>query len=231
MKLKCVVVEDEKIAREGICDYIEKTAFLELVDSFDNSSAAFDFIKNQHVDILFLDIEMAGMSGMELAKRLSNSAPAIIFTTAYSEYALEGYKVNSIGYLLKPIFFEDFTEAVNKAKVLFEKQLYPPQRYIHVKSERETIKIATDNILFIRSLQNYVVIHTNDETIMALQTLKSISHELPDNFIQTHRSYIVNAKQIERLSGYNIQIGDFTIPISQRMSAEVKERIMKFFVP
>jgi DNA-binding LytR/AlgR family response regulator len=230
MKLKCIVVEDEKIAREGICGYIEQTFFLKLIDSFDNSNSAFEFIKNNHVDILFLDIEMTGMSGMELAKRLVTPAPAVIFTTAYSEYALEGYKVNSIGYLLKPIFFEDFIEVVNKAKVLFKEQIYPVKTYIHVKSEREYIKISTNDIHFIRSLQNYVVIHTDQETIMTLQTLKSISEELPDNFVQTHRSYIVNAKRIERMSGCKIQVGKFQIPISQRMSTESKEKIKRFIV-
>ena len=152
----------------------------------------------------------------------------IIFTTAYSEYALEGYQVNSVGYLVKPVFFEDFEKAVVKARTFFERKYPAGKTCLHIKAGNEDLKICTDDILYIKSLQNYVVIQLTQKSIISLQTLKKISTLLPDHFVQVHRSYLINMEKADKISGYEIQVGSHRIPVAQRMKNDVLKKFTRY---
>jgi DNA-binding LytR/AlgR family response regulator len=231
IKIKCIVVEDERVAREGLQSYIEQYDFLELAGCFSNAFDALEFLKNETVSLMFLDIEMPGLKGIEMAKKLDGLLPLIIFTTAYAQYALEGYRVNAIDYLVKPIFPEDFNRSVQKAKNFFgyiEKDTTPesPEKLL-IKSEGEWLRIAPEDILFLKSIQNYVIIHLkNVKPRMVLQPLKEICALLPSFFIQTHRSYMVNMTYVKKVSDTAISIQEFVIPLSRSRKKEVTEAFL-----
>ncbi len=224
MEIRCIIIEDERIAREGIADYISRFDFLTLAGSFDNATEGLTYIHETRPDLLFLDIHMPGMNGLELAHQLTGHDTMIIFTTAYSEYALEGYQVNSVGYLVKPVFFEDFEKAVLKARTFFERKHPAGKTWLHIKADNEDLKICTDDILYVKSLQNYVVIQLVQKSIITLLTLKKISTLLPDHFVQVHRSYLINMEKADKISGYEIQVGAHRIPVSQRMKNDVLKK-------
>lgn len=231
MKIRCIIVEDERMAREGLQSYIEQYDFLQLVQSFSNASDALGFLKEKTIQLLFLDIEMPGMKGIEMAKQLNGMFPMIVFTTAYPQYALEAHDVNAIGYLVKPIFPEDFRRVVRKIRSFFgymEKDSTGSSEQIIIKCEREWLRIVPDDILYMKSMQNYVVIYLDsNKPQMVLQPLKDIRSLLPFYFIQTHRSYIVNLKRVEKVSDLNIYIGHISIPMSRTRKKEVTEAFLK----
>ncbi len=227
-QIQCVIVEDERIAREGIAGYIGQFDFLTLIGSFDNAEEGLRFIQRHPVDLLFLDIQMKGMTGLELARNLPTRQTMIIFTTAYSEYALEGYEVNSVGYLVKPVFFEDFEKAVLKVRSLFERNPGDSTTYLHIKADRESHKIRASDILFIKSMQNYIVVQLAQTSIISLQTLKSVSDKLPDSFVRVHRSYIVNLEKTDRMNASEALVGGHLIPVSQRVKNEALKRFAAY---
>lgn len=227
MTIKCIVVEDERIAREGLQSYIEKYGFLELVGSFSNATDALQFLKEQEICLIFLDIELPGIKGIEMAKQIGEKQHLIIFTTAYAQYALEGYKVNAIDYLVKPIFPEDFHRAVSKARHFFgyrERDATSANKELVIKSDGEWLRIAPSEIQFLKSMQNYVLIYLNNsKPRMVLQALKELIALLPPFFTQTHRSYVVNLHAIQTVSDDSLRIHDYTIPLSRsRKSAVTK---------
>ncbi|AEI48714.1 LytR/AlgR family response regulator transcription factor [Runella slithyformis] len=236
MTLTCVVVEDEPLARNLLEQYILKVSHLQLVKSFANPLAALDFLRNNSVDILFSDIQMPEITGISLLKILPKK-PLVILTTAYSEYAIEGYELDVLDYLLKPITLERFLKAVEKAtqrlsaapSLPASETLMPAdpvQASIFVKDGTKLVKIRLNEILYIEGLKDYVAIYTKDKKVVTLQTLKSLEVQLtPHQFLRVHNSYIVSFEAIDSIDKEKIQIGKVWIPISDTYRKTVKEFI------
>lgn len=203
IKIKCLAVDDEPYALMQIVDFIEKTPYLELIDKSSNAFSAMEVLANNEVDLIFLDINLPELSGIELAKTISEKTK-IIFTTAYSEYAVESYKTDAIDYLLKPITQEDFLRATNKALKLFQgKEPVNTNNdlqkdHFFVKSKGQFVKVNLQDIQYIESLSEYVNIYFTDQSsIKTLMSLKELETKLPkDVFMRVHRSFIVNLEKI-----------------------------------
>lgn len=229
MKIKCVIVEDEPFALRLVQEYVEKTEELDLLQAFSNPIEGLDFIQSHQVDLVLLDINMPDLNGMELSKVISDNTK-IIFTTAYSEYAVESYKVKAVDYLLKPFNYEEFYQAVKKAVNHFD--LLNNQKNegdcIYVRADHKQYKVLLDKILFVENLKNYVIFRLEDSSkIMALMSLKSLEDSLPDNFSKVHRSFIVNVNFVDALETNHLMIRNNQIPISDSHKKEFKNRMMK----
>lgn len=222
MTLNCWIVDDEPLALSLIESYVEKTPFLKLTGKFSNAVSAMNRITEEQVDVLFLDIQMPEVNGMEFARVLSDKTQ-LIFTTAFSEYAVEGYKVNAIDYLLKPFSYSEFLMAAKKALNRFEADALVHQATqkedatgIFVKSDYKLIHVMFDDILYIEGLKDYVKIYTAKETkpILSLLSMKSLDEDLPSSqFVRVHRSYIVQINKIESIKKNRIIINNKEIPI------------------
>lgn len=222
-KIKCLVVDDEELARTLIESYIAKLDFLELAGSVEGPVEAISLMRNTSVDLLFLDIQMPEIKGTAFAKMISEDTK-IIFTTAYSEYALEGYELNALDYLLKPITFERFIKAVNKAKITGERKTN--EETLTVKSGYNLHKLKFGDIGYIVSDSEYVHYHTVDKKIMSNQSLKALERLLPSAlFIRVHRSYIVNRHWVTGLKGRDLLLGDVQIPVSDSYLEKVKKEL------
>jgi DNA-binding LytR/AlgR family response regulator len=225
MKLKCIAIDDEPLALEIISDYVSKVPFLEMVKMFDNGLESIDYIKTNSVDLMFLDIQMESLTGIQLVQALSNK-PEVIFTTAHSSYALEGFDLDAIDYLLKPISFERFVKAVdkvyNKLRPAPEYKTYsevtisnPSEKYFFVKTENRLQKLFFNDILYIEGQGDYLRIISKDVKIMTLQNFKTLESILPaGNFIRVHKSYMVAINKIDSVSRNRISIGSAIIPVS-----------------
>lgn len=244
MKLTCIVVDDEPLARNLLTEHIRKIPYLELKAAFGNPLEALDFLRENKVDILFLDIQMPELTGISLLKILQNK-PAVILTTAYSEYAIESYELDVTDYLLKPITFERFLKAVEKAN----KKLTTPQNkeseptreegqseqvvdiksnFIFVKDGRKLVKIDLHAVQFIEGLKDYVRIHTPHRNITTLQRMKNLEEQLPEKqFIRVHHSYIVAVAWIDEIERERIFIGKHIIPVSDTYRKPFQEFIEK----
>ncbi len=221
--IQCIVIDDEELARTLLRSYIDKVDFLELVADFENPIDAMQILKSSHIDIVFLDIQMPELKGTEFAKMI-DAKTKVIFTTAYSEYALEGFELNALDYLLKPISFERFLQAVNKHK----KDEDLSDETITVKSGYDLFKLKFEDILYIESDSEYVNFHTSGKKIMSYQTLKSLEKTLPKSlFMRVHRSYIVNKHKVSGLKGKDLLISDVVIPVSDRYFTTVKTELFK----
>jgi DNA-binding LytR/AlgR family response regulator len=228
-----MIIDDEPLARKGLKEYIADAGFLELVAEFDNALKATDMLNKGEVQLLFLDIQMPKITGLEFFKTLQQPPP-VIFTTAYPQFALDGFEVNALDYLVKPVSFERFLKAAMKAKEYYEireKNLPaaagPAADYFFIKADNKLIKLFFDDILFAEALQNYVVIYTADKKYITYLTFKSVEDYLPaDKFIKTHKSYIVAASKIDSIEGNDIRIGQHHIPISRNLKDEVMEKLV-----
>ena len=225
--IKCIVVDDEELARGLLKAYIERLDFLKLVAEVANPLDALNIMKSERVDLLFLDIQMPEIKGTDLAKLVPNHTQ-VIFTTAYSEYALEGFELSALDYLLKPISFERFLSAVNKAKP--NKEVYTKDKdsadSITIKSGYDLHKLKYEDILYIESDSEYVNFYLGDKKFMSLQSLKKLIELLPtDQFMRVHRSFIVNRKKVTSLKGRDIYIGNKEIPVSAQYFDAVKEEL------
>ena len=219
--IKCIVIDDEELARALLKSYIDKVDFLELIADFENPIDAIQLLKGSDIDIIVLDIQMPELKGTEFAKMI-NSETRVIFTTAYSEYALEGYELNALDYLLKPIAFERFMQAVNKYKQV-ETAI---DDSITVKSGYDLHKLKYNDILYVESDSEYVNFYTADKKIMSYQTLKSLEKTLPTStFMRVHRSYIVNKQKVSALKGRDLLIADVKIPVSDSYFEAVKTEL------
>ena len=224
-QLKCLVVDDEELARILLKTYIQKTDNLALIGTTENPLEALELLDNQEVDLLFLDVQMPELSGIEMAK-LVNPKTRIIFTTAYSEYAMTGFDLNVLDYLLKPITFERFQQAIEKAKDYF--QISNQEETIIIKSGYDLHKIRLDEILFIEGSSEYVIFQTLSKRIMSYQTLKSLELSLPNQqFMRVHRSYIVNKMKVNALKNKELLIGNFKIPVSETYLEEVRKYLLE----
>ena len=219
--IKCIVIDDEELARALLKSYIDKVDFLELIADFENPIDAIQLLKGFDIDIIFLDIQMPELKGTEFAKMI-NSETRVIFTTAYSEYALEGYELNALDYLLKPIAFERFLQAVNK----YKQEETAIDDSITVKSGYDLHKLKYNDILYVESDSEYVNFYTADKKIMSYQTLKSLEKTLPTStFMRVHRSYIVNKQKVSALKGRDLLIADVKIPVSDSYFEAVKTEL------
>jgi len=235
MSINCIVVDDEAIARKGIERYIKELDFLDLKGVCKNAMQANTLLKEYDIDLIFLDIEMPMISGIDFLKSLKN-APKVIFTTAYSEHAIDSFEFDVIDYLIKPISFEKFLQAANKAYRLIiqenkvedtPNQPEPTEDYIFVKVDKQLIKVSFSEILYIQGMQNYVTIYTKTDKLLTLVPLKKIHEMLPGNyFVQTHKSYIVSVKQVEAIMGNMIMIEKHSIPISRNFKDEVMKALV-----
>lgn len=228
MNIKCILTDDEPIARKGLKEYIQKIDFLTLAGECEDAFQLNSLLKTTPADLLFLDVEMPDLTGIDYLSTLQNP-PKVILTTAYEQYALKGYELNVVDYLLKPIPFERFLKAVNKVHDLMQKEAgtETEDEYIFVKSDKLFRKILLKEILFLESMENYVVIHTTAGKEIIYITLKNILSQLPEGtFLQVHRSYIVNVKQIKAIEGNLLHIGKSKIPVARNLREVVLPQIL-----
>jgi two-component system, LytTR family, response regulator len=227
MKISCLIADDEPLAVQLLEDYIRHADGLQLVHTCYNAVEAHVFLKQQPVDLLFLDINMPKLTGMELTSLLS-PAQKIIFTTAYSEYAVESYEKNAVDYLLKPISFERFMKAVVKAeKLLAEPVADTPVSSTSnfVKSGKAIININFEKVIFIEGMKDYVAFHTTEEKIVVYKRMKELEETLPANFIRIHHSYFINTQHISRVEDNQVFTASHQIPISEKYRESFLRRI------
>ncbi|MBQ4162180.1 MAG: response regulator transcription factor [Parabacteroides sp.] len=226
--LTCIIIDDEPLAISLLESYVNKTPFLTLIGKFNNALNALPTLNNQPVDLLFLDIQMPDVNGMEFSRILKTDV-RIIFTTAFAQYALESYKVNALDYLLKPISYPDFLKAANKALQWFEltHTIENETESIFIKTEYKLVQVELRKILYIEGLKDYVKIYIENEPhpILSLMSMKSLEETLPKNrFIRVHRSFIVQPEKIKVIERNRIIFGKEYIPISDNY----KQKFMEF---
>lgn len=215
--IKAIIVDDEPLALDVLQTYIEQLPDIDLIGRCNNAIEANAFLTNNEVDLIFLDIEMPKLSGLDFLKILENP-PFVVITTAYPNYAVEGFELNVVDYLLKPISLERFMKCVNKVRAKVKRRVESPavseggnnsEDFIFVKSDKKFIRIHYSDIKYIEGLKDYVIIKTQEGRIIALQTMKSLELKLPsDSFIRVHRSYIVNINCIDAVVGNTIEINE-----------------------
>jgi len=239
MKLKCLIVDDESLALDILENYINRLDNLELVGRCENAVEAYNLLQKQIIDLLFLDIQMPKLTGIDFLKSLPN-APKVVFTTAYRDYALEGYELNVLDYLLKPISFERFLKAVNK---MYEYQATPESQsivtqvaatndyqdvFVYLKADKKMIKVLLKDILYIESLKDYVRVKTTQKEIVTYQKISYLEEKLPSEmFVRVHRSFIVSLPQVVSFSATVVGVGEYEIPIGRNYKNEVLKILNK----
>jgi DNA-binding LytR/AlgR family response regulator len=234
MNLTCIIIDDEPLSRKGLKEYVLDTDFLTLAGEFENPLKAMDVLLQKTVHLMFLDIQMPKLNGVEFIKSLQHP-PLVIFTTAYPQYALDGFDVNAVDYLLKPFSFERFLKAAMKARSLltgYTVQKEPLQAespsHFFIKVDSKLIKIRFDEIIFVEALQNYVAIHTVTKKYVTYLTLKNLEEQLPaGNFVKIHKSYIIAIARVDSIEGNEVKMGSHSLPISRTGKEEVLERILQ----
>src|SRR6478672_5899633 len=224
MKLNCIIVDDEPVARNLLEEYIKDIDFFQLIGKAENPLKANVLLNNNKIDLMFLDINMPKMSGIEFL-RTSTTLPLTILTTAYTEYAIEGFELDVLDYLVKPFSFERFLKACNKAKEYFElqssftdKKTTENASYFFVKCDGKIEKIFYDELLYVEAMLNYVILHTETRKMIVYLTVKGISEQLPvGKFLKVHKSYIVNTSKIKNIEGNEINLGSAKVTISQNL--------------
>lgn len=229
--IKCLVIDDEPLAIDVLEDFIAKVPFLNLVKGCTSAMEAIEVLHQEDIQLLFLDIQMPQVSGVQFLKSL-DYRPKVIFTTAYSDYALEGFNLDAVDYLLKPFTFERFLKAVNKAYQQITLQhkgseVASDKDYMFVKSGYDTVKVKFDEILYIEGLKDYVKIHTTGKTVIALMSMKALEETLPDNFIRVHRSYIIDFERVSMVQKRKVFIDKVEIPIGEVYRDAFMERISR----
>ena len=231
--IKCIIVDDEHVAREILENHLSKISSIDVVASCKNALEAFNTINTEKVDLIFLDINMPEISGLSFAKSINKNIK-IIFTTAYREYAIDGFDLQAVDYLLKPISFERLLQAINKyldenppiKEDYTEEITSEKSNFIFVRSDRKMIKINFCDINYIESLSDYIKIHLTDKTIITRETISNIEVMLPQkDFIRTHRSFIVSLACIESFTNEYVDINTNEIPISRSYKKEVLQRL------
>ena len=238
MKIRCVIVDDEPLALDVLEAYIDKIEDLELLARVDNAIEAFNLLNREQVDLLFLDIQMPKLTGIDLLKNITHP-PSVIFTTAYRDYALEGYELDVVDYLLKPISFDRFLRAINKvyqintpasisAPVSTPPVLTPDvstgysDAFIYLKADKKMVKILLKEILYIESLKDYIRVKTRSKSVTAYQRISYMEEKLPeDKFMRIHRSYIIALDKVDAYSTPAVEIGEMEIPIGRNYRSAV----------
>lgn len=240
-RLRCLIVDDEPIARDYLSDYVQKMPQLELVGTCSQAETAYQMISDSCIDLVFLDIYMPGMTGIELLRSMTMPCkPEVILTTAYSDYALEGYELDIVDYLLKPIAFERFSQAVGKAERLLnlkrmsEVEISSPvaptineQRdFLFVKAGYKSLKVNFSEIVCVEGMKEYVVIHTKDKKYTKLDRMKNLENLLVGNgFLRIHKSYIVSINAIKAIYGNVVEVGERELPIGRNFKATIEKAL------
>ena len=222
MKLTCIIIDDEPLARQGLELLIKEIDFLDLKGQFSNAIKANNFLSEEAVDLIFLDIQMPGLTGLEFAASLKSDS-FIVFTTAYPQYALEGFELNALDYLVKPIRPNRFLQTINKAKELFDiyqksevSETTISNEFIYVKSSRTYVRIFLKDILYIQGMKDYVMLFTKTDKVMTAMNVKTIYDQLPqDVFARISKSHIINVNYIDQVEQECIQIADNTLPLGK----------------
>ncbi|MBS1530697.1 MAG: response regulator transcription factor [Bacteroidetes bacterium] len=233
MILNCVIIDDEPIARKLLQEYIEETDFLRLVGTAENPLKIAGLIQEHQADLVFLDINMPKMTGLEFLRSAKN-LPMVIMTTAYGQYALEGFELDVIDYLVKPFSLERFLKACHKAhefKLLRSRKQLPDKagdEYFFVKSNGKIERVAFDDLIYVEALTNYVTLHTVNGKLVTYLTIKGLMESLPaGKFIQVHKSFIINTDKVKTIDGNTINLPNASITIGQSFRDEVMKRILK----
>jgi DNA-binding LytR/AlgR family response regulator len=231
-KIKAIIVEDEPLARSGLESYVNDIDFIELCALCENAMEANNAINKFQPELMFLDIQMPRLTGIDLLKSLSKP-PMVIFTTAYPNYALQGFELDVVDYLVKPYPFERFLKAVNKARDLFllrndkSETTEKSSGYFFIKTDNKLERVTFADIDYIEAMENYVVIRTHDQKLITMNTMKSMEDSLPENhFIRIHKSFIVNQEKVKSIEGNELKVGNAKLPISRQKKQEVLERIV-----
>ncbi|MEQ1584625.1 MAG: LytTR family DNA-binding domain-containing protein [Cyclobacteriaceae bacterium] len=229
MKLRCLVIDDEPIARKGLEEYVADVPYLQHMGSFENAVEAASYLSKHPIDLIVLDIRMPKLSGIDFLKSLMEP-PLVILATAYPDYALESYSLDVIDYLLKPIAFERFLKATQKAfdfQLLKQQGIEKRPDYFFIKVNHQFEKISYADILYIEAMQNYCIVHTPDKKLITYLTLTHMQEKLPANrFMKVHKSYIIALEKIQALDGNILVIGSGRIPISRTFKNDFMNRIM-----
>lgn len=242
MILNCIAVDDEPLALGLIVSFIEQTPFLKLAGSFSSGIKALEILNDQAIDLVFLDIQMPDLTGIQLARildgKLSISKPRVIFTTAFNNYAIEGYKVDALDYLLKPFDYEEFLKAAGKALSYAEKLSHvadpttaEQEDYLFLKVEYQLVRVAIKDILYIEGLKDYVKVYLDhvDKPILTLTSLKTLAHKLSTaKFMRVHRSYIVQLEKITSVSRNALNIGEVNITVGEQYKEGFNEYLSKW---
>jgi two-component system, LytTR family, response regulator LytT len=238
MQITTIAIDDEPLALQLVESYVRKTPFLNLVASFDNPLDASEFMTKNEVQLLLLDIQMPDLTGVEFVRTLANP-PKIVFTTAFEKYALDGFKLNAVDYLLKPFSYEEFLKAMNKVRHLVELE-NPPythiesgSQFLFLKSEHKVRRVNYNDILYIEGLKDYikVYIHNEEKPILSLSSMKAVEQKLPsDQFMRIHRSYIVNLSRVNTVERLRIVFGKTYIPIGDQYKERFQEYLDKNFL-
>lgn len=232
--INCIIIDDEPLACKGLKEYIEQIDFLDLKGVYTSALSAMSKADLQNIELIFLDIEMAGLSGLGFYRSLQHP-PQVIFTTAYPQYALQGFDVNALDYLVKPISFDRFIKAALKAKEYFDvrlkKQAEAPKEsadYFYIKTDNRLEKIFLNDIYFAEALQNYVCIHTKEKKFITYLTFKALEEYLPtDKFLKIHKSFIVALSKVDSIEAGHINVLNQKLPVSRSLKTEVIEKLVQ----
>jgi DNA-binding LytR/AlgR family response regulator len=240
MKLRCIVIDDEYPARVLLKDYIDNLPQLDLINSFKNPLEAMETLSSENTDLIFLDIQMPGLTGIEFLKSMRRIKPMVIFTTAYPDYALEGYTLDVVDYLLKPFTFERFVAAVQKASDLHNLRKGKPgnvtseeikksgPNFMQIKSGPKKHLVNIEDILYVEGLREYVTYVLESQKIISLESLRSLEQSLPaDLFLRVHKSFIINKKKVQSIEGNQIEIKGRKIPIGKSYKEIVMKKIFQ----
>lgn len=234
MKIRCLIVDDESLARNGLEKYVKKIDFLQLEGVCKNAMEANSLINQGKIDLLFLDIHMPMLSGIDLLKSL-DTPPKVIFTTAYSDFALQSFAFDVIDYLLKPISFERFLQASNKAFQRFSESRVAIERKVHdtnddyffIKTDKQLVKVLFEDILYVEAMQNYCRLHLADISHLTLVPLKKVIDMLPEaQFLQIHKSYAIGKSKVDAIIGNQVVIGNAKLPIGRSMREDVMSQLI-----
>lgn len=235
MKITCIIIDDEPLARQGLREYVGDCDFLELIGEFDSAIKAAGMIGSGKVQLMFLDIQMPKVTGLDFLKTLQQPPP-VVFTTAYPQYALDGFELNALDYLVKPISFDRFLKAAIRAREFYEVRQKNKSNeaggiiadFFFIKADNRLVKIFFDDLLYAEALQNYVVIHTREKKYITYLTFKSVEDYLPPSqFLRTHKSFIVSASKVDSIDANEICIGQHRVPISRNFKEEVMDKLLK----
>ncbi|MFT4805400.1 MAG: DNA-binding LytR/AlgR family response regulator [Psychroserpens sp.] len=232
MKVNCIIIDDEPLATALIEAHVANIPNLNIIAVCNNALEGFEVLKTQSVDLIFLDIQMPLLTGIEFLKSLSNP-PKVIFTTAYREYAIESYELEVVDYLLKPISFDRFFKAINKffktietnTSIITVSDSQEVSKFIYVNSNKKQHKIPFSEILYVESIKDYIRIHFTDKTIVTKDKISEFEQKLSSNFLRTHRSYIVNADKITAYTVNDVEIGEIEIPIGISYKKQLLEKL------